>query len=579
MLDGAAAAGLPLARARTARLPARGPPAPELRRARAAAHRRASSSSRCTSPARLDGRARRRRGAPPPRVAAARRALPRDHRRRDARARRDRRARRRAAPRLGGRGCAALRRGGRRGRRRRPRRRGPRPVVHPHAGTYVEFADEIERAALRDRGPVPRHRATAPTPASTRWRSTAACAAASRTCTSRTSTRDAPSRADFWASVRGRAPSARSARAASTSPALLARARRATASTAGRWSSRTATPRRRRPGGRPRRQPDVPRGLGCARRRRAVRARSASPPRRRSCASSPVQHSERDGERRRAIPAMFGIFGHGNVCGLGPGARRARRASCRSTSPSTSRRWCTPRSATPRRSGGWRRSPAPPRSAPARRTSSPARRPRPTNRLPVLLLPGDTFATRRQGPVLQQLQHPSDARLDASTTTLRPVSRFFDRIARPEQLLDRAAGGDARAARPGRDRRGDARAAPGRPGRGRTTSRAAFFAPRDWRVARRPPDAARSWQRAAALLRAARRPLIVAGGGVRYSAAEAALAALAERCGIPVAETSAGKGASRRGDARARRPRRQRHRRGERDRGATPTWCSASARG
>ena len=88
------------------------------------------------------------------------------------------------------------------------------------------------------------------------------------------------------------------------------------------------------------------------------------------------------------------------------------------------------------------------------------------NRLPVLLLPGDVFASRRPNPVLQQLELPG--RPEASVNdTLAPVSRFFDRVNRPDQLLPVAAGGDARADRPGRDRRRHDRAAPGRAGRGR----------------------------------------------------------------------------------------------------------------
>ncbi|HEX5619042.1 MAG TPA: thiamine pyrophosphate-dependent enzyme, partial [Solirubrobacteraceae bacterium] len=162
-----------------------------------------------------------------------------------------------------------------------------------------------------------------------------------------------------------------------------------------------------------------------------------------------------------------------------------------------------------------------------------------TNRLPVLLLPADTFATRRQGPVLQQLQHPA-SRDWTVNDCLRPVSRFFDRITRPEQLLDalpeamrvlldpEECGAVTIALH--QDVQGEAYDYPG-----------AFFEPGLWTVARRPPfvDAVRA---AAELLRNSVRPLVIVGGGVRYSEAEDALAALCEACSLPVAETSAGKG-------------------------------------
>jgi 3D-(3,5/4)-trihydroxycyclohexane-1,2-dione acylhydrolase (decyclizing) len=161
------------------------------------------------------------------------------------------------------------------------------------------------------------------------------------------------------------------------------------------------------------------------------------------------------------------------------------------------------------------------------------------NRLPVLLLPADTFASRRQGPVLQQLEHSLEA--DASVNdSFRPLCRFFDRLARPEQvltalpqamlvLLDPAETGAVTVA-VHQDVLGEAFDYP-----------AELFAERTWRVVRRPP-APEEVEAAAALVRGARRPLVIAGGGVRYSEAEAELAELAEQLDIPGAETSAGKG-------------------------------------
>lgn len=161
------------------------------------------------------------------------------------------------------------------------------------------------------------------------------------------------------------------------------------------------------------------------------------------------------------------------------------------------------------------------------------------NRLPVLLLASDGFAHRRPGTVLQQVEHPVDFDVSANDA-FRPLSRFFDRISRPEQLLpalpaamrvltDPAETGAVTLALP-QDVQGEVLDLP-----------EDWLAPRLWPIDRRPPAAA-AVARAAELLAAARRPLIVAGGGVRYAAAEAALVAFAEAHGVPVAETHAGRG-------------------------------------
>ncbi|HWK28557.1 MAG TPA: thiamine pyrophosphate-binding protein, partial [Solirubrobacter sp.] len=251
-----------------------------------------------------------------------------------------------------------------------------------------------------------------------------------------------------------------------------------------------------------------------------------------------VQFSERDGERRRAIPAMFGIFGHGNVCGLGEAlvegvaelpylspkheqsmvhvalgyAKATRRLSTLACTASIG--------------------PGSTNLVTGAATAT-------TNRLPVLLLPADTYATRRQGPVLQQLEHPEYADWSVNEC-LRPVSRFFDRIARPEQLLtalpealrillDPATTGAVTIALH-QDVQGEAYDFP-----------AGFFAERTWTVARRPPER-RAIEAAARVLRTAERPLVLAGGGVWHSGAEEALRDFAAAAGLPVAETSAGKG-------------------------------------
>ncbi len=160
------------------------------------------------------------------------------------------------------------------------------------------------------------------------------------------------------------------------------------------------------------------------------------------------------------------------------------------------------------------------------------------NRLPVLLLPGDTFAGRAPDPVLQQVESFADATVSVNDA-FRPVARYFDRIVRPEQLLaslpqvarvltDPADCGPVVLALP-QDVQAEEFDFP-----------ATMFVPRLHQVPRTRPDIA-AIREAAEILRAARRPLIVAGGGVRYSGAGAALLDLATSLGAPVAETAAGR--------------------------------------
>jgi 3D-(3,5/4)-trihydroxycyclohexane-1,2-dione acylhydrolase (decyclizing) len=160
------------------------------------------------------------------------------------------------------------------------------------------------------------------------------------------------------------------------------------------------------------------------------------------------------------------------------------------------------------------------------------------NRLPVLLLPGDVFASRRPDPVLQQVENFGDGTISANDC-FRPVSRYFDRITRPEQImpaLQRALAVLTDPAECGpvtlalcQDTQAEAYEYP-----------ESFFSERVWTPRRIRPDDD-ELAAAAALLRHAKRPFIVAGGGVLYSAAEATLAAFAARHGIPAAETQAGK--------------------------------------
>jgi 3D-(3,5/4)-trihydroxycyclohexane-1,2-dione acylhydrolase (decyclizing) len=251
-----------------------------------------------------------------------------------------------------------------------------------------------------------------------------------------------------------------------------------------------------------------------------------------------AQHSERDGERRRAIPALWGILGHGNACGIGQ-AVSEEGAALPLLQPKHEQAMvhaalgyakATRRLATLACTASI--GPGATNLVTGAATAT-------ANRLPVLLLAGDTYATRRQGVVLQQLEHPGYADWSVNDC-LRPVSRHFDRITRPEQLLaalpqamrvllDPAETGAVTLALH-QDVQGEAFDYP-----------ESFFAERTWHVARRPPEAG-ELDAAVAVLQGAERPLIVAGGGVWHSAAEAALAELAELLGAPVAETSAGNG-------------------------------------
>ena len=161
------------------------------------------------------------------------------------------------------------------------------------------------------------------------------------------------------------------------------------------------------------------------------------------------------------------------------------------------------------------------------------------NRLPVLFLPGDVYASRRPDPVLQQIETFDDATISANDC-FRPVSRWFDRITRPEQLLDAGPRAMSTLTDPAacgpvtlalcQDVQAEAYDYP-----------ASFFERRVWRQRRTRPDK-HELSRLAAAVRGSKRPLIVAGGGVLYSRAEGALARFARATGIPVAETQAGKG-------------------------------------
>jgi len=254
-----------------------------------------------------------------------------------------------------------------------------------------------------------------------------------------------------------------------------------------------------------------------------------------------IQEVERDGERHRFFAGCFGIFGHGNVAGLGQALLEAGDdlpyylARNEQAMVHTAVGYA-------RMSDRLRTFACTTSIGPGATNLVTGAALATTNRIPVLLVPGDVFATRRSNPVLQELEDPTS--LDVSVNDcLRPVSRYFDRVWRPEQLAsallnamrvltDPAETGAVTIALP-QDVATEAFEVPDD-----------LLAPRVWRV-RRPPAEPARLDELATMIRAARRPLVVAGGGVIYSGATAALAGLSEATGVPVAETQAGKGALR----------------------------------
>jgi 3D-(3,5/4)-trihydroxycyclohexane-1,2-dione acylhydrolase (decyclizing) len=252
-----------------------------------------------------------------------------------------------------------------------------------------------------------------------------------------------------------------------------------------------------------------------------------------------VQAVQRDGVSRRFFAGCFGIFGHGNVAGLGQALHQYRDqlpyhpARNEQAMVHLAAGYARQRN----RLGTYICTTSVGPGATNMVTGAAAAT---INRLPVLLLPGDTFATRTPHPVLQQLEVPHDATVSVNDC-LRPVSRYFERVQRPEQLIsgaleamrvltNPAETGAVTLAMP-EDVQTEAFEFPDE-----------FLAPRTWTIYRQPaaPDAAAG---AAQLIAGARRPLIVAGGGVIYSEALDALRTLVDATGIPVCETQAGRGA------------------------------------
>ncbi|MFC7327076.1 3D-(3,5/4)-trihydroxycyclohexane-1,2-dione acylhydrolase (decyclizing) [Marinactinospora rubrisoli] len=253
------------------------------------------------------------------------------------------------------------------------------------------------------------------------------------------------------------------------------------------------------------------------------------------------QYTERDGERRRLVAGCWGIFGHGNVAGIGQALLESR-GELPYLQGRNEQAMVHAAVGYARQNGRLATQAVTTSIGPGATNLVTGAALATINRLPVLLLPGDVFATRPADPVLQQLEAPGGPDITVNDC-LRPVSRYFDRIWRPEQLVssalnamrvltDPAETGAVTLALP-QDVQAEAYDWP-----------VEFFAERVWRVHRPVPDQ-ESVRLAAERIRAARRPLVIAGGGVHHSGAETELAAFAEATGIPVCETQAGRGSLR----------------------------------
>lgn len=262
------------------------------------------------------------------------------------------------------------------------------------------------------------------------------------------------------------------------------------------------------------------------------------------------QYVERDGERNRFFAGCFGIFGHGNVAGLGQAlledelaaAEAGRQPGLKYVLGRNEQAMVHSAVAYARQKDRLQTWAVTASIGPGSTNMLTGAALATINRLPVLLLPADTFATRVSSPVLQELELPSSGDVTVNDA-FKPLSRYFDRVWRPEQLpaallgamrvlTDPVEVGTATVSIP-QDVQAEAHDWP-----------VSLFAERTWHVARPVPERS-VITRAAEIIASARKPLIVAGGGVHYSGAEEALAALCEQTGIPVAESQAGKGSLR----------------------------------
>jgi 3D-(3,5/4)-trihydroxycyclohexane-1,2-dione acylhydrolase (decyclizing) len=251
------------------------------------------------------------------------------------------------------------------------------------------------------------------------------------------------------------------------------------------------------------------------------------------------QRVERDGDEHPFFGGVLGIFGHGIVAGLGEALETAggrmpyQQARNEQAMVHTAIAYA-------KRSRRLRSLVCASSIGPGATNMITGAAAATVSRTPVLLLPGDIFVTRRVAPVLQQLER-SDTQDVSVNDCFKPVARYWDRISRPEQLITSlmdamrvltspADTGAVVVALP-QDAQTEAFDCP-----------AAFLEPRVWRIPRNRPDV-EAVRRAADLLSRATRPFLIAGGGVLYADASAALDAFVRATGIPVGETQAGKGA------------------------------------
>ncbi|MEU6468290.1 3D-(3,5/4)-trihydroxycyclohexane-1,2-dione acylhydrolase (decyclizing) [Streptomyces massasporeus] len=255
-----------------------------------------------------------------------------------------------------------------------------------------------------------------------------------------------------------------------------------------------------------------------------------------------AQYTERDGVRRRLIAGTWGIFGHGNVAGVGQALLEAGEAVMPFHQGRNEQSMVHAAVGYARQLDRLSAQAVTTSIGPGATNLVTGAALATINRLPVLLLPGDYFASHAPDPLLQQLEHPVEADVSVNDT-LRPVSKYFDRITRPEALIpsalqamrvlaDPAETGAVTLALP-QDVQAEAYDWPEE-----------FFGERVWYVRRPAPDPV-ELSAAVEAIRSAERPLIVAGGGVHHSEAEQALKAFVEATGIPVASTQAGKGSLR----------------------------------
>lgn len=253
-----------------------------------------------------------------------------------------------------------------------------------------------------------------------------------------------------------------------------------------------------------------------------------------------AQLSERDGRQRRFFAGMFGIFGHGNVAGVGQALDQLGAAGLRYYQCRNEQAMVHTAAAFAKMSNRLRTLACTSSIGPGATNMLTGAAGATINRLPVLLLPGDIFANRAPAPVLQQLE--SSGTQDVSVNDcFKPVSRYWDRIYRAEQLLT-ALPEAMRVLTSPADTGAVVLSLPQDTQTEAFDYPEAFFAPRIWTIARQRGDAT-AIARAADAVRSSRSPLIVAGGGVLYSEAAETLRAFAEATGIAVAETQAGKSA------------------------------------